>query len=383
MHDHTSSYLLFNDTSGSADALFRHIDAALAGGAKSLLLLACAANGFTPAALNARLRSLPVPVFGGIFPQLIANRLLMTRGSIVYGLPTVTTIRHIPDISAEDRDFTEAVDAFAAAIAPGSTLLALFDSAGKRMSSCLASLYEVLGDNCRYLGGGAGSPLTGITPCLFSNAGLLQDCVQIAALGYTLNISSGHGWQKFAGPFLVTGAYHNVITTLDYCPAFEVYRKVVETDSGISHQSRRFAELVHTYPLGLEKLDGELSVRSPLLQSGNDLVCVGEVPLNHMLYILKGRQANILATARACVQAATAMGVGKHPALLFDSISRPVLLGEQFATELTIVRAALPPDIPLLGVLSHGQIANNGETCLEMDNKTIAVGVVPNQGDAA
>ncbi len=64
----------------------------VAAGAQSLLVLACDANGFTPAQVDAHLQALPMPVFGGIFPEIIAAGRKLERGSIVCGLPVAATV---------------------------------------------------------------------------------------------------------------------------------------------------------------------------------------------------------------------------------------------------------------------------------------------------
>ena len=304
----------------------------------------------------------------------------MERGTLVYGLPHTVIVRQISNISAEAQDFAASVDTFAADIPAGSTLITLFDSTSKRIAALLESLYEVMGDDFRYIGGGTGSLNPDPIPGIFSNQGLLQDCAQIAALQQPMQIGSGHGWRKFAGPFLVTGAYNNVITTLDYQPAFEVYRKVVETDSKQQCQTSLFFEFARTYPFGLEQLEGDILIRSPLRHEGNSLICVGEVPLNHMIYILKGQPDDLLAANRKCVQAAIAQGINDYPALVFDSISRPAFLGERFSEEMANIRAALPDNHPIIGAFTLGEIANDGHSCLELHNKTIVLGITPPQG---
>lgn len=379
MYDQPFSSLLLTDTEGSVETLFRHIDKAIADGAKSLFLLACTANGFTPKLLDTKLRALPIPVFGGIFPQIVVNGSCLDRGNIVYGLPQTVSVHQVHHLSAEDRDFTATIDTFAEDIPHGSTLITLVDSSGKRIAAMLESLYEVVGDTCHYLGGAAGAPGLKPMPCLFSNDGLLQDCAQIAALNLPLEIGISHGWRKFAGPFLVTGAYHNVITTLDYQPAFEVYRKILETDAGKRCQEALLFECAAAYPFGLEKLEGDMLVRSPVLRDGDNLACVGEVPLNHMLYVLKGQPEALIAATRQCIQTATKQGVSPAPALVFACDSRASFLGENFKKEMASIRAALPASTPLIGAITLGEIANDGGTCLEIHNKAIVLGVIPPQ----
>lgn len=372
---HTSPSILVGE-SGTADELFQHIHAAIVAGAKSLFVLACDANGLTPAQLDTHLQALPVPVFGGIFPEIIAAGHKLERGSIVCGLPVSASVYHVDKLSDPDEDYFLRTETLMTHIPPGSTLVTLVDGLGKRVSSVLESLYEALGSSCQYIGGGAGSLSFVQKPCLFSNQGLRGDCAQITALNLSIGIGIDHGWHKFAGPFVVTGAYDNTITTLDYRPAFEVYREVVEADSGKRFSEYEFFDLAKAYPFGLDRLKGDVVVRDPLFRADNALVCVGEVPANHIIYILKGEEDNLLDASRQCASSAMLTQPQPMVALLFDCISRTLFLQERFAEEIGNIQSSLPAGIPLIGALSLGEIADAGHTCLELFNKTIVLGVL-------
>ncbi|MDD5395041.1 MAG: FIST C-terminal domain-containing protein [Thiothrix sp.] len=370
---------IFVDTVGTDHELFQHIHAAVALGAKSLLVLACDANGFIPAQLDARLQALPIPIFGGIFPEIIANGRKLTCGSVVCGLPVTAQIHLIGELSNPEADYFPQTEQLVATLTPGTTLVTLVDGLSKRISALLECLYEALGTRHQYVGGGAGSLSFVQKPCLFSNQGLLEDYAQIVSLDLPISIGIEHGWHKFAGPFFVTGAYDNTITTLDYRPAFEVYKEVEEADSGKRFSDTEFFDLAKAYPFGLDRLKGDVVVRDPLFPKDNALVCVGEVPANHIIYILKGEAENLLEASRQCAD--TAMW-GQTPAmlaLLFDCISRTLFLQDRFAEEIGNIRSRLPDNVPLLGALSLGEIADAGNTCLEFFNKTIVLGVLGGQ----
>jgi hypothetical protein len=367
---------IFTDTTGSDNNLFQNIHAAIALGAKSLLVLACDANGFTPAQLDARLQALSIPIFGGIFPEIIADKRKLTHGSVVCGLPVTAHINVITELSKPDADYFLQTKHLITAFPDGATLITLVDGLSKRISSLLECLYEALGTNHKYVGGGAGSLSFVQKPCLFSNRGLLMDCAQIIALDLPINIGIEHGWHKFAGPFFVTGAYDNTITTLDYRPAFEVYQEVVEADSGKRFSDTEFFDLAKAYPFGLDRLKGDVVVRDPLFPKGNALVCVGEVPANHIIYILKGEAENLLEASRQCADTAIRTQTPAILALLFDCISRTLFLQERFAEEIGNIRSRLPEDVPLVEALSLGEIADTGNTCLEFFNKTIVLGIL-------
>lgn len=367
---------LFVDQSGTPEGLFQLLDNALAAGAQSVFVLAADTNGFTPSQLDEYLQTFPIPIFGGVFPEIIANGEILQLGSIVCGLPMPCEVYHIENLSAPDEDYFQAAEALSALIPPHSTLVTLVDGLSKRIAALLEGIYEVFGSSCQYIGGGAGSLSFVSKPCLFSNQGLRIDCAQIIALQYPLNLGIEHGWHKFAGPFFVTGAYDNTITTIDYQSAFEIYRQVVEADSGKRFQDVEFFDLAKSYPFGLERLNGDVVVRDPLFNNDNKLTCVGEVPANHIIYILKGEADDLLAASRTC--AATAMQVQAPPllALLFDCISRTLFLETRFAEEINNIHAPLPENVPLVGALSLGEIADAGHTCLEFFNKTIVLGII-------
>lgn len=369
---------LFVDTSGSCEGLFALLGRALEYGAKSLLVLAADANNFTPVQLDARLQALPIPVFGGIFPEIIADGQHLKRGSLVCALPIVAQVHHIDALSDPTVDYFADAETLKARTPPGATLVTLVDGLSKRIAALLENLYEVFGDRYRYIGGGAGSLSFTQKPCLISNQGLRVDCAQITALSVPISLGIDHGWHKFAGPFFVTGAYDNTITALDYKPAFEVYRAVVEADSGKQFGTDNFFDLAKAYPFGLERLAGDVVVRDPLFHDGNKLVCVGEVPPNHIVYILKGEADSLLEASRRCAQR-TQTDAPPLIGLLFDCISRTLFLEARFIEEVNNIHQALPSGLPLVGGLSLGEIADAGNTCLEFFNKTAVLGILSSE----
>ncbi len=91
--------------------------------------------------------------------------------------------------------------------------------------------------------------------------------------------------------------------------------------------------------------------------------------------ILTGDTESLIAAAgRSLAKAMAAHGGGeKKTALLIDCISRALFLGEDFSRELSAVNRG---EMPLIGVLSLGEIANSGEDYMELYNKTCVVGIM-------
>lgn len=358
----------FTDDS-APEALMKLADDNLARGAQSLLLLAADANDCRPESLDPWLQSLPVPVCGGVFPQLIHSGHNHSTGYVVVGMPDAVNVNHVAGLSDPGADYFSAVETLFADSSLPQSLLILVDGLARRIGDLLEGVYDILGSRPIYFGGGAGSLSFQAKPCLFSNQGMLQDQAQIVTLPWRLNLAVEHGWQRFQGPFVVTQAANNVITALDFQPAFAAYREHVEAHSGTKFTEDNFFSIAKGYPFGLIKPDGRMVVRDPIAVEGNDLICVGEVPANSVVCLLRGEPAQLIAAAQ---QAAAQMPDGHGPAFLADCISRVLYLGDEFGDELTALQKGLG-NRPLLGMLTLGEIANGGDNCLEFYNKTVVL----------
>lgn len=353
----------------TAAAAMALADTAISNGAKSLILLACDNNGCHPAQFDDWLRELSVPICGGVFPQLIHDWKNHEQGFIVVGLPDQAIVHNIPGLSDPTVDFMSIIDDKLGIAEPPQSMLVLVDGLSGRIGELLDAVYDNLGSSPVYFGGGAGSLSFQSRPCLFSNLGMLVDHAQLVVLPLRFALGVEHGWEKFAGPFVITDSTRNVIHSLDFQPAFDVYREHVEVDSGQLFNDDNFFDIAKAYPFGLEKPDGSILVRDPISQSLSDLNCVGEVPANSVVYLLKGQTANLV---RAAASGAAAVPSGTGPAILVDCISRVLFLQDDFSQELSAVQQLLGKR-PLIGMLSLGEIANGGDYCLEFYNKTFVL----------
>jgi len=169
----------------------------------------------------------------------------------------------------------------------------------------------------------------------------------------------------------------NVIKTLDWRPAFDVYREVVEAVSGQTFTDDNFFDIAKGYPFGINKFDSEKIVRDPIVLGENGaMVCVGEVPEESYLSILRGSVPSLVQAA------ATALDRSKddfnhvspvQTTLFIDCISRVLFLNEDFDQEL---KAVYDEQVDLIGALTLGEIANNGRDYLEFYNKTAVVAIL-------
>ncbi|MDZ7925132.1 MAG: FIST C-terminal domain-containing protein [Marinagarivorans sp.] len=351
----------------------------IAAGAQSLMVLACEDNGLTTADWNLWLRALELPVFGGVFPQIIYGDQLLSTGVLLVGLRIPIEIHCIALPANPKTDWHQQLHDCGFDSTQNPTVMVMVDGLSSNIENLLEALYSNLdsGSDSRAVGAGAGSLSFTSTPCLFSAAGIITDSAMLMLLPAVCYLGVAHGWEIFAGPFLVTQAQGNQVQSLNYKPAFGVYREAVEHNCDARFDNQAFSEISQNYPLGIINADGDLLVRDPITLDGNALVCVGEVPPNAMVYLLSGEPENLIAaSAKAARTALSARPVTDNAptAFLFDCISRRTFLKDQYPQQLAAVLGQFDhPDTLLVGALSLGEIASTGCGPIELLNKSTVI----------
>jgi hypothetical protein len=346
-------------------------------GVGSIVVFACAANGLEPDRVNDAFRSLRKPVFGGVFPRIVHGGELLERGVMVVGLPCVARVHEIESLPASPRELEGALlDAFPeSTIEAGRTMFVFVDGLARGIGALIDALFNSFGLDLDYVGGGAGSLSLVSEPCIFGPSGLRRDAAVVALVELSCGVGVAHGWRPISEGFKVTSSEGNVIRSLDWRPAFEVYREVVEGHAGRPLLRDAFFDLAKAYPFGITKLANETVVRDPLKLEGDALVCVGEVPEGAFVRILHGEPTSLIDAARRARElAGEAMGARSATAQVFiDCVSRVLFLEGAFERELAAVSGGAPPTF---GALTLGEIANNGRQYLEFYNKTAVVGLL-------
>jgi hypothetical protein len=244
----------------------------------------------------------------------------------------------------------------------------------------LRAIYSQLGNRVTYWGGGAGSLSLRPKPCLFTRQGVQQGAAIIALSSLASRLGVRHGWRELRGPFVATRTSGNVILDLNWRNAFEVYRATVEADAGLAVTRESFFRVASGYPFGIRKDGHEPLVRDPVaVTEAGHLVCVGDVPENAALSILKGEPGHLVSAAGQAAREAAGEGPPGTIAhcLLADCVSRAMFLGDRFPEELHAIEDALSAGAARpVGMLTLGEISSHGEGYLEFLNKTSVVAVV-------
>lgn len=341
-----------------------------------IIVLACDANNYSAEILNPILATITKPVFGGIFPAIIFNEQKHETGFIIAGLEEFPTINCMENISSPDSDFDNKMMDVAEDYSDSKTMFVFIDGFAERINSFIESIFTIFGLEFNYIGGGAGSLSLEQKPCIITNEGLKQDCAVIAGIDLKSGIGVKHGWETISGPYKVTSSEKTTIKELDYRPAFELYKETVENHSGKVFTSDNFFDIAKGYPFGINKIDAEKVVRDPLfVGDDNSLVCVGEVETGSFVDILTGDKNMLVEAAGKAIYTALENKQEEPQNFIFfvDCISRVLFLEDNFQEELEKVHSKYNK-VPFFGILSIGEIANNGKDYLEFYNKTSVVG---------
>ncbi|MCF2874360.1 MULTISPECIES: FIST signal transduction protein [unclassified Tenacibaculum] len=325
--------------------------------------------------LVSSLNEADINFIGGIFPMVIWKNDVQDKGIIVHELTNVVQTYTIRNISQKEfkipkTNFKENTNY---------SLITFVDGLTSSISNYLSRLYQEYGMKTNYFGGGAGSLTLQQKPCVFSKEGFLEDTAVVAIIEMKSSIGVEHGWQKLDGPYIVTKTSGNSIEGINWDAPYDLYKKVVENDSGMKFSDTGFFELAMRYPLGVIKQGTDYIIRDPLSTDENDsLVCVGEVEENTMINIMKGDKEQLIKAARKAAESIADQAQKPKFAMVIDCISRILYLKDDFKHELENVSEAISnqhPTIPTCGALTLGEISSYGNGYIEFYNKTIVVGL--------
>ncbi len=361
------------DRVGSVTSFVNHLKE-LEKSCSCVIILSCDNNEFTPFTIDSSLRSSTLDIMGAIFPSIIYNNKKYDDGTIFIGLKDKVKIRIIEDISTKkidkvDKELDEYSDEFTNTV---NTIFVFIDGLAKNIDDNINRLFDNYGVDVNYIGGGSGSLSFKQKPSLFTNRGLLQDSMLYACSRLKSAIGVSHGYKSVDGPYEVTKVDKTVIKELDYKPAFEVYKKVVDNNWDVKINKENFFEIAKSFPFGINTISDEKIVRDPIILDGTDIVCVGKLEEGSYVDILNGNAQTLIdAASQAKATSLSLMDSEVDFTLFIDCISRALFLEDDFYKELEVV---YDKDTTLIGALSFGEIANHSKSYLEFYNKTAVIG---------
>ena len=260
------------------------------------------------------------------------------------------------------------------------TLFVLPDALSGNSTEVVRGAQQEAGAGIRWAGGGAGNTVPFVKSAQFVQGQAYEDQVVVIAFDAQepLGVGIQHGWSPYGPPSQVTKARGSTAVELDYERAFEVYRHTAES-RGDALDTRSFPRFAMTHPLGIPQANGEFVIRDPLsVEPDGSVRFIAEVPDGSLVRVMEGKRTDLLdAAAIAATLAREATPGALGGAVVFDCVSRYLVLGDGVRDELSRFQAALGEGVPLVGCLTLGEVGAMGGGVPQFHNKTAVVVALP------
>ncbi|MEN8177658.1 MAG: FIST C-terminal domain-containing protein [Pseudomonadota bacterium] len=321
--------------------------------------------------LQACCRNQDIPLAGAIFPALLIGNEFHQEGVLLFRFDQWVPSFLIPEINdgqspAEEKIAQVIIPAIEATTpdAAKQALYLIFDGLLPNIASILEGLYLQLSDRVSYAGVNAGSETFQPMPCLFDTDRVVGGgalCLLVPGQNVTV---LEHGYTAPKHVMNATSTDGNQIISIDWRPAFEVYQKIIKQEYGIALTQENFYHYAVHFPFGIPRANEDVVVRIPVvLNEDGSLFCVGEVPENAMLVLLRAPEADegrCISRLAASLQANNGSLQGRS-ILTFYCAGRRMHLGESSLQELTNLQQETGAAY-LAGALSLGEIGSTGES---------------------
>ncbi|MRT92801.1 FIST signal transduction protein [Ancylomarina sp. 16SWW S1-10-2] len=341
---------------------------------KSILFLMADAEHYSDDELMPLLNTCSTPILGGLFPELIFEGKRKKKGVLL--LPLLFELKtQVFDLSQNGDVCLKQMEAIHKdSMNQLSSLFVFVDSLASRKSQFMESLFNFFGVNTTYIGGSAGSLSFEKLACIISNKGIHKNAAVIGWVNKKMALGVAHGWKSFSEILKVTETDKNIVKTLNWKPAFQIYKEIIDSHSGLKLTTDNFSEIVESYPLGIEKLDAEMIVRDPFKCCNNELHFIDSIQQGEYVKVLHGDLESLIEGASVARERALSQldkEMAQDSIFCIDCISRVIFMKDLYSKELEVISK----NKKVSGVLTIGEIANEGDSFLEIYNKTIVLAV--------
>ena len=322
------------------------------------------------------LKKMDIEVMGAVFPEVIYNGSLYKQGVVGCAFQSPVSIEVIKDLSEFKGGFSEDLVSNNTR-----TVLVFTDAYTDNVPLLIETLYEKNFKEIAFIGGAAGSIINMDQPSLFTSDDFFSGGAIIIAVEDFMSLGVNHGLLPVSEPAIASSVDKNILKSINWEPAFDYYKRIVEKDAGIRLTTESLLDVSKSYPFGMLKYDGEIILRVPIsVGEENSILFASEMPENSVLVVTKAYPDKLIAAAgTAAEQARIAFESknGKYPgkALIVDCLARALFLEERFDDELKIITDKAGSDLFLFGFLSLGEIASIGDKYIELYNETIVIGM--------
>jgi hypothetical protein len=309
-----------------------------------------------------------VSMVGAIFPALVQDGHFRTSGIWLMCFREMPYFKLYDNLPAETALAEQAAEKISSDLReqidhiPDMTLFMLFDAMVPNIGTMLDNLYLHLANRVHYAGANAGSETFQPMPCLFDGTRVVQNGVLTMLLTQHKGAILEHGYHTNPHTSYATSTKGNCISQIDWQPAFTVYQKLVREHYGEEVTAENFYQYGVHFPFGIVRANHHVVVRIPvMLAEDGSLFCVGEVPSNSVLTLLKAPTVRTVETLHNLTEGLKTLNgdITGSELLLFYCAGRRLHLGIEMATTELEAFSGLTQAAQVAGALSLGEIGGS------------------------
>ena len=236
-------------------------------------------------------------------------------------------------------------------------------------SNFINGLQERLGKSFPLAGASASDNMRFLKTWVYFNQDLFNDGAVGLILGGKLNFGLGikHGWKPLGKPRTVTKAAGNIVYEIDGQPAARIYEEYL--DRNMAQLRKELRRISILYPLGMYLTgEEEYLLRNILsIEDNGSMRLQGNIAEGSLIRLMIGTKESCLeATLQATEEARKGLSSQiavfetkkmNNFALVFNSVSRYILLRRDAERELEIIKEGLGENTPLIGLYTYGEQA--------------------------
>ena len=236
--------------------------------------------------------SLDIPLVGAVFPALITPQGFSSEGAWLIRMNTMCPHFLVGGLVADGDEaarqlLDQARDVWDMCSQTQHSLFLVFDAMLPHIGSLMTEVAHEYGEQLDLVGVNAGSETFQPMPCLFDNHRCVSDGVLGLCVPRPTALAVEHGYPVSQPILRATSTVGNRIDTINGRPALEVYQEFIEAEFGHSLTRDNFYSYGVHYPFGVITALKVL-VRIPVaLTEDGSIYCVGEVPANSSLRLLR------------------------------------------------------------------------------------------------
>ncbi|WCM60724.1 FIST C-terminal domain-containing protein [Paenibacillus polymyxa] len=302
------------------------------------------------------LDELGVTFFGGIYPKLITNNQIVSKGYIVKPVKPIYSemvypfiMKKIPELDAS-KQYTGFLTG---------------DGFSQQNGDLIVTIQSKVKGNINYVGGGSAIYFNELgihkieqDKVIFNNKGFFKDAMHLCIVEQSSETNINLGWSIIDGPFEITKAENNLIKKMNDENAFEFYKGILESNENKSifnkEDSLFYASM---YAFGIVENGIVKNVRMPIeiTQEGYIRV-VNEVNESMPIYLLKANKTNMLESYKKNFNSHNKL----DSVFMVSCLTRDIYLDMDFENEVSFVSQALK--MPVEGIITVGEFCNSADS---------------------